>query len=100
MGRLTGKVAIVTGGASGIGAATVRRFAEEGARVVCADIADQAGERVVAAVRDAGGEAAYRHADVGTLAGGGGMVAIAGGTYGRPGVIHHNAHRAGGRHVG
>src|SRR4051812_3033139 len=48
MGRLDGKVAIVTGGASGIGAATVRRFAAEGARVVVADLDDAGGARVVA----------------------------------------------------
>ena len=38
-GRLEGKVAVVTGGCSGIGLATVRRFAEEGAKVVVADVA-------------------------------------------------------------
>jgi NAD(P)-dependent dehydrogenase (short-subunit alcohol dehydrogenase family) len=42
-GRLQGRVAIVTGGVGGIGAATVRRFAEEGAKVVVADLADEAG---------------------------------------------------------
>jgi len=69
MQRLPGKVAIVTGGASGIGAATVRRFAAEGARVVVAEIADENGERVAAAVRDAGGTAAFRHTDVTSLRG-------------------------------
>src|SRR2546430_3945474 len=44
MGRLDGKVAIVTGGASGIGAATARRFVAEGAPVVIADLNDEAGE--------------------------------------------------------
>ncbi len=48
MDRLKGKVAIVTGGASGIGAATLRRLAAEGASVVCADINDEAGAAVVA----------------------------------------------------
>src|SRR5262245_19074964 len=50
MGRLEGKVAIVTGGASGIGAATLRRFATEGAAVVCADLDDTGGSRVVAEI--------------------------------------------------
>ena len=50
MGRLAGKVAIVTGGASGIGAATLRRFAAEGAAVVCADVDEEGGARVVAEI--------------------------------------------------
>ena len=45
-GRLTGKIAVVTGGASGIGKATVGRFIEEGATVVLADINKDAGEAV------------------------------------------------------
>ncbi len=49
-GRLEGKVAVVTGGCSGIGLATVRRFAQEGARVVIGDIDQEAGERVAAEV--------------------------------------------------
>jgi 2-hydroxycyclohexanecarboxyl-CoA dehydrogenase len=54
---LKGKVVVVTGGAGGIGSATSLRFAEEGARVVVADIGADAAARVVAAIRDAGGEA-------------------------------------------
>ena len=41
MGRLAGKIAIVTGGARGLGESTVRRFVEEGAEVVIGDILDQ-----------------------------------------------------------
>ncbi|HEV7173302.1 3-oxoacyl-ACP reductase [Pedococcus sp.] len=58
-GRLDGRVAVVTGGCSGIGLATVRRFAEEGATVVIGDLDDAAGERVADEV---GG--AYVHCDV------------------------------------
>ncbi|MGL5866340.1 MAG: 3-oxoacyl-ACP reductase [Dermatophilaceae bacterium] len=58
-GRLEGKVAVVTGGCSGIGLATVRRFAAEGARVVVADLCDDVGEAVAVEV---GG--AYVHCDV------------------------------------
>ncbi|MGI6247767.1 MAG: SDR family NAD(P)-dependent oxidoreductase [Pseudochelatococcus sp.] len=57
MKGLKGKVVVVTGGAGGIGSATSLRFAEEGARVVVADIGADAAARVVAAIRDAGGEA-------------------------------------------
>jgi NAD(P)-dependent dehydrogenase (short-subunit alcohol dehydrogenase family) len=53
MGRLDGKVAVVTGGASGIGAGTVARFIEEGARVVVADLQREAGEAVAAEYGDA-----------------------------------------------
>jgi NAD(P)-dependent dehydrogenase (short-subunit alcohol dehydrogenase family) len=58
-GRLDGRVAVVTGGCSGIGLATVRRFAEEGATVVIGDVDDTAGERVA---KEVGG--AYVHCDV------------------------------------
>src|SRR6187455_2173843 len=58
-GRLEGKVAVVTGGCSGIGLATVRRFAQEGATVVIADLNDEAGAALAGEV---GG--AYVHTDV------------------------------------
>jgi 3alpha(or 20beta)-hydroxysteroid dehydrogenase len=61
MGRLDGKVAIVTGAARGQGAAVARRFVEEGARVVVTDILDDAGKETAGAL----GDAAYcRHLDV------------------------------------
>jgi NAD(P)-dependent dehydrogenase (short-subunit alcohol dehydrogenase family) len=46
MGRLDGKCAVITGGASGIGAATAARFVEEGGRVVLADVNEEAGPLV------------------------------------------------------
>ena len=46
MGRMEGRVAVITGGASGIGAATVRKFVSEGAKVVIADMQDEMGQAV------------------------------------------------------
>ena len=64
MGRLQGKVAIVTGGAMGIGRATTTLFAEEGASVVLGDVDETAGANVVEEVRQAGGEASFVRLDV------------------------------------
>jgi NAD(P)-dependent dehydrogenase (short-subunit alcohol dehydrogenase family) len=61
MGRLDGKVAMVTGGASGIGAATVRRFVGEGARVLIADMQDQVANDLAASL---GPSAAAVHCNV------------------------------------
>ncbi|MDI2128009.1 SDR family NAD(P)-dependent oxidoreductase [Yinghuangia seranimata] len=62
-GMLAGKVAVVTGGANGIGRACCERFAEEGADIVVADILDEAGIDTIAAVEKKGRRAAYMHAD-------------------------------------
>jgi len=64
MGRLDGRVALVTGAASGIGKACAERLAEEGAAVLATDIQDEAGETVAAGIRERGGEAVYAHHDV------------------------------------
>jgi len=63
-GRLAGKVAIVTGAASGIGAACARLFATEGAAVLCTDLDVEAGTWVVDAITEAGGKAAFARHDV------------------------------------
>ena len=64
MKRLEGRVALVTGAASGIGRATVERLASEGAVAVVTDVQDEAGEQAAAAIRDAGGESLYVRLDV------------------------------------
>lgn len=63
-GRLDGKVALVTGGASGIGAAHVRVFAAEGAKVVVADVQEDKGREVADSVNNAGGVAVFVRLDV------------------------------------
>ena len=63
-GRLTGKVAVVTGGGNGLGRATAVRFAEEGAAVVVADLLDGPGLETVAQIEAAGGRATFVSVDV------------------------------------
>ena len=64
MGRLDGKVALISGGARGQGAAEAETFAREGARVVFGDVRDDEGRKVEAAIQAAGGQATYVHLDV------------------------------------
>jgi len=62
--RVKGRIALVTGGASGIGRGCSERLAEEGAHVVITDIQDEMGADVVSGIRAAGGSAEYLHHDV------------------------------------
>jgi NAD(P)-dependent dehydrogenase (short-subunit alcohol dehydrogenase family) len=62
--RLAGKIALVTGAAHGMGEAMARLFAREGARVILADILDDEGRAIAAAINSSGGHALYLHLDV------------------------------------
>ena len=64
MGRMDGKVALISGGARGQGAAEAGLFAQEGAKVVIGDLLDVDGMRVAAEIAELGGEAIYVHLDV------------------------------------
>ncbi len=92
-----GKVALVTGGGSGIGRASALAFAREGARVVVADVAVDGGEETVRLVAEAGGEATFVRTDVSQAADAQAMVQRAVEAYGRLDFAHNNAGVLGGR---
>ena len=89
--RLEGKSAIVTGAASGFGEGIAKRYAEEGAKVLVADINDKEGERVVREIRDASGRAEYCHTDVSQGAQIEAMIARAAAAFGGVDIIVNNA---------
>jgi NAD(P)-dependent dehydrogenase (short-subunit alcohol dehydrogenase family) len=88
MGRLEGKVAVITGGASGIGEATVRLFVEEGARCVIADLQDDRGNALAS---ELGGLAQYRRTDVTVEDDVKAAVGLAASKFGRLDCIFNNA---------
>ena len=89
--RLDGKVAIITGGASGMGRVAGAMFAREGARVVLADVSEEAAESAAAEVRAGGGDASAVVADVSQEADARRMVEHAVATYGRVDCLYNNA---------
>ena len=91
MGRLDGKVTLITGGASGIGRVAADVFAAEGAPVVVADVTDDAGNAAVEAITAAGGQAFYVHSDVSRADDAEAMVHAAVERYGRLDVLYNNA---------
>jgi NAD(P)-dependent dehydrogenase (short-subunit alcohol dehydrogenase family) len=93
MGRLQDRVAIVTGGAQGIGGATARRLAEEGARVLVVDVDAETAAGNIARIREAGGTAELRVGDVGQAGDIQAMVEDAAGRWGRLDIVVNNAYR-------
>ncbi len=90
-GRVAGKTAIVTGAASGIGEATARRLAEEGASVAVADIDEVNGERVAAVIRETGGESVFLRTDLSRTDEIEAMVGRTEEHFGRLDILHNNA---------
>ena len=89
--RLEGKVALISGGARGQGAAEAKLFAGEGAKVVFGDILDDLGKQVEAEIHEVGGEALYIHLDVTNAADWASAVEAAVSRYGRLDVLVNNA---------
>src|SRR5438876_1168348 len=91
MGKLDGKVALISGGARGQGAAEAETFVKEGAKVVFGDIRDDEGKKVEAAIRAAGGDATYVHLDVTSEADWQHAVETATSRFGRLNILINNA---------
>jgi NAD(P)-dependent dehydrogenase (short-subunit alcohol dehydrogenase family) len=95
-GRVEGKVALVTGGASGIGRATALTFAREGAKLVVADMNEDGGHQTVHMITEKGGEAIFVQVDVTSASAVEAMILKTVETYGRIDCAHNNAGISGG----
>ena len=91
MNRLQDKIAIVTGGANGIGSAVSELFAEEGAWVLIADIEEEPGQQTVNGIREDGGRAEFCRADVSRPADVAHAVKLAAAQNGRVDILCNNA---------
>jgi 3-oxoacyl-[acyl-carrier protein] reductase len=91
LGRLKGKVAIITGANSGIGRATARLFAREGAKVVCCDIQETISPRIDELIQQEGGQAVFAIIDVTKQADCDRMVATAIEKFGDVDILYNNA---------
>lgn len=89
--RLSDKVALITGAASGIGRAASLLFAQNGAAVVAVDVDDNAGEETVALIHQQRGDASYFHADVASPAGSQEMIKHAEEKFGKLQILFNNA---------
>ena len=89
--RLKNKVAVITGAGSGFGAGIAKRFAEEGAGVVVADINDPAGQRVADEISTSGGKAVFVHADVTRGQDWANLIGATQSAFGRVDVVVNNA---------
>src|SRR4030095_13314660 len=94
-GRVEGKVALVTGGASGIGRATALTVAREGAKLIVADLNADGGQQTVHVIKEKGGEASFVEVDVTSASAVEAMISKTVETYGRLDCAHNNAGIAG-----
>jgi len=95
-GRVEGKVALVTGGASGIGRATALTFAREGAKLIIADMNEEGGQQIVHMITEQGGVAIFVQTDVTQATAVEALISKAVETYGRLDCAHNNAGISGG----
>lgn len=91
MGRLQGKVAIITGSGSGMGRAAARLFAREGAKVVVADLDTTSGQETTKLIRDVGGDATFVKVDVCNVDDLKNMVKVAVDNYGKLNILYNHA---------
>src|SRR5438094_10232645 len=95
-GQLDGKVALVTGGASGIGRATALTFAREGAKLIIADMNEDGGQQTVHMITENGGGAIFVRTEVSQAVEVQALISKAVETYGRLDCAHNNAGISGG----